>query len=51
MYDLIYESRSEYMVTRERYFDFIASLSNMTQLFRTLKRPLNTKTVTPSGEI
>jgi hypothetical protein len=36
---LIRESRSEYMVTRERYFDFIASLSNVTQLFRTLKRP------------
>jgi hypothetical protein len=35
----------------ERYFDFIASLSNVTQLFRTLKRPENTKPVTPSGAI
>jgi hypothetical protein len=51
MYTLIHESRSEYQVTVERYFDFIASLLNVTQLFRTLKRPQNTNTVTPTGAI
>jgi hypothetical protein len=39
MYALIHESRSEYQLTLERYFDFIVSLLNVTQLIRTLKRP------------